>query len=280
MPTSTRVALMDQLVNDPNPTNAAALVEACLHSGNRLVRTSAAVAALDTTGAARRRGGPARRRRHPGPRDGEDIGRLGLSRGRPRPSGVAPGRRPPDTARRPRPALPHRLPHPRHVRGADDVVAARWRLLHLPRRARPAPARAQPELQVERPVLRRCAQARRAADARLGDQRGTAATGPLRPQPRRHGGEPGHRARSGARPARPARAGRSTRSGSRLRPRTTDHRHPGPAGPGDPRRPRRADVHAASVCGGQGDLARQRLVRARDTHDPDYWNRHGLAAAL
>jgi hypothetical protein len=80
VPTSTRVALMNQLVDDPNPTNAAALVEACLHSGNRLVRTSAAVAALDTTGprddvvtqlvdgATRGRG------------MAQDIGRLGLSR--------------------------------------------------------------------------------------------------------------------------------------------------------------------------------------------------------
>jgi hypothetical protein len=76
----TRVALMDRLVADPNPIDAAALVEACLHSEDRLVRTSAAVAALDTTGprddvvaqlvdGASRGRGMAR-----------DIGRIGLSR--------------------------------------------------------------------------------------------------------------------------------------------------------------------------------------------------------
>ena len=50
IPAETRVALMDQVVADPNPTTAAALVEACLRSSDRLVRTSAAVSALDTTG--------------------------------------------------------------------------------------------------------------------------------------------------------------------------------------------------------------------------------------
>ena len=41
---------MDQLIEQPDPVTAAALVEADLHSDSRLVRTSAAVAALDTTG--------------------------------------------------------------------------------------------------------------------------------------------------------------------------------------------------------------------------------------
>ncbi len=77
---STRAALMDRLVADPNPTNAAALVEACLRSENRLVRTSAAVAALDTTGPrddvlAQLVDGASRGRGM-----AKDIGRIGLAR--------------------------------------------------------------------------------------------------------------------------------------------------------------------------------------------------------
>jgi hypothetical protein len=84
VPASTRAALMERLVADPTPINAAALVEACLRSDNRLVRTAAAVAALDTTGprddvldqlvdgASRGRG------------MAKDIGRIGLSRVDPR----------------------------------------------------------------------------------------------------------------------------------------------------------------------------------------------------
>lgn len=80
VPPRTRVALMDRLATEPDPITAAALVEASLHSERRLVRTAAAVAALDTTG----------------PRDdvldqlvdgasrgdalAKDIGRIGLSR--------------------------------------------------------------------------------------------------------------------------------------------------------------------------------------------------------
>lgn len=76
----TRAALMEQVVADPSPTNAAALVEACLHSGDRLVRTSAAVAALDTTGprddvVAQLVDGATRGRGM-----AQDIGRLGLAR--------------------------------------------------------------------------------------------------------------------------------------------------------------------------------------------------------
>jgi hypothetical protein len=80
IPSSTRVALMDRLVAAPDPVTAAALVEAGLYSESRLVRTAAAVAALDTTGprddvlaqlvdgASRGRG------------SAQDIGRVGLSR--------------------------------------------------------------------------------------------------------------------------------------------------------------------------------------------------------
>ncbi len=46
----TCVELMNRLVEQPDPITGAALVEASLHSGSRLVRTAAAVAALDTTG--------------------------------------------------------------------------------------------------------------------------------------------------------------------------------------------------------------------------------------
>ncbi len=75
-----RAALAERLVARPDPVTAAALVEAGLHGGTRLVRTAAAVAALDTTG----------------PRDDivaqlvdgatkgrgteQEIGRIGLSR--------------------------------------------------------------------------------------------------------------------------------------------------------------------------------------------------------
>ncbi len=80
VPPSTRVALMDQLLADPNPVTAAALVEACLRSENRLVRTSAAVAALETTGPrddvlAQLVDGASRGRGMT-----QDIGRIGLSR--------------------------------------------------------------------------------------------------------------------------------------------------------------------------------------------------------
>lgn len=47
---STSAGLMARIVDQPEPITAAALVEANLHSESRLVRTAAAVAALDTTG--------------------------------------------------------------------------------------------------------------------------------------------------------------------------------------------------------------------------------------
>ena len=47
---ATRADLLRRLAEQPDPISAAALVEANLHSENRLVRTAAAVAALDTTG--------------------------------------------------------------------------------------------------------------------------------------------------------------------------------------------------------------------------------------
>lgn len=74
------VELMARLADRPDPVTAAALVESGLRSGNRLVRTSAAVAALDTTGPREEvlaqlvdgasRGGPLTRQ----------IGRIGLAR--------------------------------------------------------------------------------------------------------------------------------------------------------------------------------------------------------
>jgi len=50
IPPSTSAELMARIVDQPEPIAAAALVEANLHSESRLVRTAAAVAALDTTG--------------------------------------------------------------------------------------------------------------------------------------------------------------------------------------------------------------------------------------
>jgi hypothetical protein len=50
LPASTSAELTRQLIDRPTATTAAALVEANLHSDSLLVRTSAAVAALDTTG--------------------------------------------------------------------------------------------------------------------------------------------------------------------------------------------------------------------------------------
>ena len=80
VPSETRAALMDRVVADPNPINAAALVEACLRSDTRLVRTAAAVAAIDTTGPrddvlAQLVDGASRGRGIT-----QDIGRIGLSR--------------------------------------------------------------------------------------------------------------------------------------------------------------------------------------------------------
>ncbi len=50
IPGATSVELATRLGDSPDPVTAAALVEANLHSESRLVRTAAAVAALDTTG--------------------------------------------------------------------------------------------------------------------------------------------------------------------------------------------------------------------------------------
>lgn len=50
VPPSTTVDLMTRVLDRPEPIGAAALVEANLHSESRLVRTAAAVAAIDTTG--------------------------------------------------------------------------------------------------------------------------------------------------------------------------------------------------------------------------------------
>lgn len=80
IPTTVRVGLAEQLADRPDPVAAAALVEAGLHGGTRLVRTAAAVAALDTTGprddvVAQLVDGATKGR---GPE--QDIGRIGLSR--------------------------------------------------------------------------------------------------------------------------------------------------------------------------------------------------------
>ena len=88
IPAETRVALMDQVVADPNPTTAAALVEACLHSSDRLVRTSAAVSALDTTGPRDDVVAQLVDGAHPGPRHGEGHRTTG-----PRPGSTRPTRR-------------------------------------------------------------------------------------------------------------------------------------------------------------------------------------------
>jgi pimeloyl-ACP methyl ester carboxylesterase len=50
IPAATSADLVAGLITDPDPVTAAALVEANLHSDSPLVRTSAAVAAIDTTG--------------------------------------------------------------------------------------------------------------------------------------------------------------------------------------------------------------------------------------
>jgi hypothetical protein len=77
---SSAVELMTRLADRPDPITAAALVESSLSSESRLVRTSAAVAALDTTGPrdevlaqlvdGASRGGPLTRQ----------IGRIGVAR--------------------------------------------------------------------------------------------------------------------------------------------------------------------------------------------------------
>ena len=77
---STTVDLMTRLVDEPEPIGAAALVEANLHSESRLVRTAAAVAAIDTTGPrddvlAQLVDGATR-----GDRLTKEIGRIGLAR--------------------------------------------------------------------------------------------------------------------------------------------------------------------------------------------------------
>jgi pimeloyl-ACP methyl ester carboxylesterase len=77
---TTTVELMTRLLDQPEPVGAAALVEANLHSESRLVRTAAAVAAIDTTGPrddvlAQLVDGATR-----GDRLTKEIGRIGLAR--------------------------------------------------------------------------------------------------------------------------------------------------------------------------------------------------------
>lgn len=80
VPPATTTELMTRLLDQPEPIGAAALVEANLHSESRLVRTAAAVAAIDTTGArddvlAQLVEGATR-----GDRLTKEIGRIGLAR--------------------------------------------------------------------------------------------------------------------------------------------------------------------------------------------------------
>jgi hypothetical protein len=80
VPPSTTADLMTRLLDRPEPIGAAALVEANLHSDSRLVRTAAAVAAIDTTGPrddvlAQLVDGATR-----GDRLTKEIGRIGLAR--------------------------------------------------------------------------------------------------------------------------------------------------------------------------------------------------------
>ncbi len=80
IPQETSVELATRLGDDPDPVTAAALVEANLHSDSRLVRTAAAVAALDTTGPrddvlAQLVEGASR-----GDQLTKDIGRIGVAR--------------------------------------------------------------------------------------------------------------------------------------------------------------------------------------------------------
>lgn len=80
VPARTSGELMTEIVDRPDPVLAAALVEASLRSDSRLVRTSAAVSALDTTGprddvVAQLIAGAAR-----GDALTREIGRIGLAR--------------------------------------------------------------------------------------------------------------------------------------------------------------------------------------------------------
>ena len=242
---NTRAALMDLLVTDPNPVIAATLVEACMRSDDRLVRTAAAVAAIDTTGPrndvlAQLVDGASRGRGIT-----QDIGRIGLSRLDPRhpvlrrvvgrPSPLDGSDRPSHTA-----FLTH---------GTFAALTTWWQpggdfYTYLDGLA--------PPLHLHDPSFKWSGLysdgARRLAAQQMLDwvtAPGPAAAGPVRPQPRRHGGEPGHRARTAARPARPAELAGPPGVVPGLRQGAADHRHPGPAGPGDPRRPRRADLHPA-----------------------------------
>jgi hypothetical protein len=80
LPASASVDLTRRLIDQPRAVTAAALVEANLHSESRLVRTAAAVAALDTTGvrpdilARLEEGATARRPLI------RELGRIGLAR--------------------------------------------------------------------------------------------------------------------------------------------------------------------------------------------------------
>jgi len=80
LPLATSAALARRLVDSPDTQTAAALVEASLHSDNALVRTAAAVAALDTTGP--REDVVARLAEGAHHRDEltKDLGRIGLAR--------------------------------------------------------------------------------------------------------------------------------------------------------------------------------------------------------
>lgn len=81
-PSALPVGLTERLIERPDPVTAAALVEVNLHSGSVLVRTSAAVAALDTTGGAQRADVVARLVEGVGASDDltRQIARIGLAR--------------------------------------------------------------------------------------------------------------------------------------------------------------------------------------------------------
>lgn len=108
IPATARAGLMNRLLDQPEPIGAAAVIEASLHSGSRLVRTAAAMAALDTTGPrddvlAQLVDGASR-----GDALTKDIGRIGVARVAPqhpvlrnvvgRPSGLTGRDRPSHTA--------------------------------------------------------------------------------------------------------------------------------------------------------------------------------------
>jgi hypothetical protein len=233
IPSAACAHLAREVVDHPTPDAAAALVEASLHSPHPLVRTAAAVAALDTTGPRP----DLIERLAEGARSRDELtralGRTGLGRAAPdhdalrhlvgRPAPLTGRDRKSNTAVVTHGTFASRTtwwqPGGRFPTFLDSLdlhvhdQSFRWSGLYLD-------------------VARQ-----RAADEMvdLDGRPGTGHPGPVRAQPRRDGRQPGHPARAGTGPPGPAELAGPWRVEPGLAAGAAGHRHPRAVRPGDHR---------------------------------------------